>query len=46
MVTTDYNLLFFDAHGHFIGASADHNQLSGRPIEIAGIAGAGDRCRW
>ena len=42
MVTTDYNLLFFDAQGHFIGASADNNPLSGRPIELAEIVGTGD----
>ena len=41
-VTTDYNLLFFDANGHFLGASADNNPLSGRPIEIAEIVGSGD----
>jgi hypothetical protein len=41
-VTTDYNLLFFDANGHFLGASADNNPLSGRPIELAEIIGNGD----
>ena len=30
-VTTDFNLLLFDAEGAFIGAIADQNTLSGRP---------------
>ena len=33
-VTTDFNLLLFDAEGAFIGAIADQNTLSGRPIEL------------
>ncbi len=38
-VTTDLNVLFFSPTGAFLGALADANQLSGRPLEIAGIAG-------
>ena len=41
-VTTDYNLLFFDGDGNFLGAAADNNPLSGRPIELAGMSGEGD----
>lgn len=41
-VTTDFNLLFFDTDGSFIGASADINTLSGQPIEAPTIAGPGD----
>ena len=41
-VTTDFNLLLFDADGSFIGAIADQNRLSGRPIELTGLAGPGD----
>jgi hypothetical protein len=41
-VTSDYNLLFFDADGHFIGSSNDNNPLSGRPLEIADITAPGD----
>ncbi len=38
-VTTDFNLLFFDMDGNFVGALADANRLSGRPSEIAGLGG-------
>jgi hypothetical protein len=38
-VTTDFNALFFDKAGHFLGALADLNRLSGRPSEITSLAG-------
>ena len=36
-VTTDFNLLFFDGEGSFLGSSADLNPLSGRPQELVGL---------
>ncbi len=41
-VSTDFNVLIFDAGGSFLGALADANTLSGRPIELAGLDGPGD----
>ena len=41
-MTTDYNLLFFDKDGNFLGSAADNNPLSGRPIELADMSGDGD----
>ncbi len=38
-VTTDFNLLFFDMAGNFLGAIADVNTLSGRPSEIVSLGG-------
>jgi hypothetical protein len=38
-VTTDFNALFFDADGNFVGAVADLNAATGRPSEIASLAG-------
>ena len=38
-VTTDFNALFFDADGNYVGAIADRNAATGRPSEIASIAG-------
>ena len=35
-VLTDYNLLFF-FNGNFIGASAEQNRLSNRPVEFIGL---------
>ena len=35
-VSTDFNVLLFDADGAFLGAVADINPLSGRPQELAG----------
>ncbi len=39
LVETDFNLLFFDASGAFIGAVMDNNRATGRPIEIAELVG-------
>jgi hypothetical protein len=41
-VTTDFNVLMFDADGNFIGDSTDQNILSGRPMELASMVGPGD----
>ena len=38
-VTTDFNLLFFDMDGNYLGAVADLNRLSGRPMEIPSFGG-------
>jgi hypothetical protein len=38
-VTTDFNVLLFDPAGNFLGALADVNPVSGRPIELSGLAG-------
>jgi len=38
-VSTDFNVLLFEADGTFIGPVADNNPLSGRPIETAGLLG-------
>ena len=38
-VTTDFNVLLFDADGGYLGALSDLNTLSGRPIELASLAG-------
>ncbi|WP_148573068.1 S8 family serine peptidase [Nocardioides caldifontis] len=38
-VTADFNVLFFDADGGYLGALSDLNTLSGRPIEIVALAG-------
>ncbi|HEY0240099.1 MAG TPA: S8 family serine peptidase [Friedmanniella sp.] len=38
-VTTDLNLLLFDAAGHFLGDSADVNAQTGRPLELLPISG-------
>jgi hypothetical protein len=36
-VTTDFNLLFFDGEGSYLGAISDLNPLSGRPQEIVSL---------
>jgi hypothetical protein len=36
-VLTDYNILFFFPDGRFLGALAEQNRLTNRPIEIGGI---------
>jgi hypothetical protein len=36
-VLSDYNLLFFLSTGEFIGALAEQNTLTSRPIELGGI---------
>ena len=36
-VLSDYNLLFFLSTGQFIGALAEQNTLTNRPIELGGI---------
>jgi len=38
-VTTDFNVLLFDADGDFIGSAADLNTVSGRPIETLFVEG-------
>lgn len=38
-VTTDFNVLLFDTDGSYLGAIADNNPLSGRPQELASLAG-------
>ena len=38
-VTTDFNLLFFDPQGNFIGSANDINTVSGRPIEAGALGG-------
>jgi hypothetical protein len=38
-VLSDYNLLFFLPDGRFIGALADQNRLTNRPLEIGGLPG-------
>jgi hypothetical protein len=37
--TTDFNLLFFDMDGNYLGASADDNPAIGRPLEIFPVGG-------
>ncbi|SER21103.1 S8 family serine peptidase [Microlunatus flavus] len=39
-VTTDFNVLLFDADGTFLTEIADDNALTGRPQELANLAGA------
>lgn len=41
-VTTDFNVLIFDAAGAYLGALADQNTLSGRPSEVADLSGLAD----
>ena len=36
-VLSDYNLLFFLSTGEFIGALAEQNTLTNRPLELGGI---------
>jgi hypothetical protein len=38
-VLTDYNLLFFLPNGAFIGALAEQNRFTNRPLEIGGLPG-------
>jgi hypothetical protein len=38
-VTTDFNVLLFAPNGGFLGALADANILTGRPSEVATLAG-------
>ena len=37
LITTDFNMLFFDGNGNFIGTSGENNIQTGRPVEIAQI---------
>src|SRR5262249_31358609 len=39
-VLSDYNLLFFTTSGRFIGALAEQNLFTNRPIEIGGLPAA------
>jgi hypothetical protein len=41
-VQSDFNLLFFDAKGTFLGAVAENNRATNRPIEIAVVQGVLD----
>jgi hypothetical protein len=38
-VTTDFNVLLFAPNGAYLGALADVNPISGRPIELSGLGG-------
>ncbi len=38
LITTDFNMLFFDGNGNFIGTSGEDNIQTGRPVEIATIS--------
>ncbi|UFP93326.1 S8 family serine peptidase [Gloeobacter morelensis MG652769] len=38
-VTSDFNALFFDVDGNFIGAAATNNIGANRPLELAGLSG-------
>jgi hypothetical protein len=40
-VLSDYNLLFFRGDGSFIGALAEQNRLTNRPVEIGSVTGVG-----
>ncbi len=37
LVTTDFNILFFNANGQFIGGTGENNIQTNRPVEIAQI---------
>jgi hypothetical protein len=39
LVESDFNLLFFDANGKFLGAVAENNRATNRPIEVAFVQG-------
>jgi hypothetical protein len=41
-VSTDLNLLLFDAAGRFLGTSADVNAATGRPLELLAVGGQPD----
>ncbi len=41
-VETDFNLLFFDLNGKFLGAVAENNRATNRPIEIGNFSGTLD----
>ena len=41
-VTTDFNVLLFSPDGQYLGAVADENVFTGRPQELASLAGPGD----
>ncbi|WP_218079390.1 S8 family serine peptidase [Anthocerotibacter panamensis] len=42
-ITSDFNLLFFDAAGNFMFAQADNNLANNRPIELRGVRVTGTR---
>ncbi len=39
-VTTDFNVLFFDMDGNYVGGAADQNRFTGRPLELVPLPGA------
>lgn len=42
MVSSDFNLLFFDADGAFITAFAENNLATNRPVELSALGGSGN----
>ena len=38
-VTTDFNALFFDQAGNYVGAIAENNRVTGEPLETAALEG-------
>jgi Subtilase family len=41
-VETDFNLLFFDVNGNYLGAFAENNLATSRPIEVGQLVGTFD----
>jgi hypothetical protein len=42
LVQSDFNLLFFDTKGRFLGAVAENNRVTNRPIELGVLFGTFD----
>jgi hypothetical protein len=42
MVSSDFNLLFFDTDGAFITAFAENNLATNRPLELSALGGSGN----